>query len=59
MYNVNFYKDASGNEPVRGYLENLINKNDKESRIKLNKILDYNQAERMMKDFIIRSKDNE
>jgi len=41
MYSVNFYKDASGNEPVREYLDGLVVKNNKESRIKLNKILDY------------------
>ena len=41
MYSINFYKDASGIEPVREYLESLAAGNDKESRIKLNKILDY------------------
>ena len=41
MYTINFYRDASGNEPIREYLESLAAKNDKDSRIKLNKIRDY------------------
>jgi phage-related protein len=41
MYGINFYKDASGNEPVREYLDDLAIKIDKASRITLNKILDY------------------
>lgn len=41
MYTINFYRDASGNEPVREYLDGLAAKNDKDSRIKLNKIRDY------------------
>jgi len=38
---INFYKDASGKEPVREYLNDLASKTDKKSRIKLNKIRDY------------------
>ena len=41
MYKINFYKDASGREPVREYLDKLANKSDKQSRVKLNKIRDY------------------
>lgn len=41
MFQINFYRDASGREPVREYLELLAAKNDKNSRIKLNKIRDY------------------
>jgi len=41
MFEINFYKDAAGNEPVREYLEALAAKSDKASRINLNKILDY------------------
>ena len=41
MYEINFYRDSSGNEPVKGYLISLQDKNDKDSRIKLNKIRDY------------------
>ena len=37
VYTINFYRDASGNEPVREYLDGLAAKNDKDSRIKLNK----------------------
>lgn len=41
MYEVNFYKDKDGKEPVAEYIISLSKKNDKNSRIKLNKILDY------------------
>ena len=41
MYEVNFYKDKNGKEPVKEYLIKLANKKDKDSRINLNKIRDY------------------
>lgn len=41
MYKIYFYKDKSGNEPVLDYLKELSQKKDKDSRIKLNKIMDY------------------
>ena len=41
LYNIYFYKDKSGKEPVAEYLSDLSTKNDKNSRIKLNKIRDY------------------
>lgn len=41
MHPIYFYKDRNGNEPVKEYLQELANKNDKDSRIKLNKIRDY------------------
>lgn len=41
MHKINFYKDKNGYEPVADYIEKLANKNDKSSRIKLNKIRDY------------------
>ncbi|MCD8116247.1 MAG: type II toxin-antitoxin system RelE/ParE family toxin [Oscillospiraceae bacterium] len=41
MHNIYFYKDRNGNEPVREYLTALASRNDKDSRIKLNKIRDY------------------
>lgn len=41
MYNIYFYKDKDGNEPVLEYLKELISKGDKDSRIKANKIRDY------------------
>lgn len=41
MHSIYFYKDKSGKEPVKDYLEELATKNDKDSRIKLNKIRDY------------------
>jgi len=43
MYKINFYTDQSGNVPVRDYLDELASKNDKDSRIKFNKIQDYIQ----------------
>lgn len=41
MYDVIFYKDASGKSEVQEYLLKLKQKKDKESRIKLNKIIAY------------------
>ncbi|KAF5090585.1 hypothetical protein DSECCO2_16510 [anaerobic digester metagenome] len=41
MYKIEFYCDKNGKEPVLQYLEELASKNDKDSRIKLNKIRDY------------------
>lgn len=44
MYSVKFYRDSDGNEPVKEYLQQLRKKQDKDSRINLNKINDYIQA---------------
>ena len=44
MYKVKFYRDKNGNEPVKEYLKELAQKNDKDSRINLNKIRDYVKA---------------
>lgn len=44
MYNIYFYKDRKGNQPVFDYINELLNKKDKDSRIKANKINDYIQA---------------
>lgn len=41
MHKVYFYKDKNGNEPIAEYLASLMKKNDKDSRIKFNKIRDY------------------
>lgn len=41
MYEIRFYKDKNGNEPVAEYIAELACKKDKGSRIKLNKIRDY------------------
>ena len=41
MFEVFFYRDRSGKEPVLEYIEKLTNKTDKDSRINANKILDY------------------
>lgn len=41
MYKIYFYKDANGKQPLVEYLLELARKNDKDSRIKLNKIRDY------------------
>ncbi len=44
MYEIYFYKDRSGKEPVLEYLKELSQKKDKSSRIKFDKINDYIQA---------------
>ena len=44
MINICFYKDSSGKEPVLDYLNELKDRTDKDSRIKLNKINDYIEA---------------
>ena len=41
MFEVFFYRDKNGNEPVFEYIKELTGKADKDSRIKANKILDY------------------
>jgi phage-related protein len=44
VYAIVFYKDRSGREPVGDYIRALAAKNDKDSRIKANKINDYIEA---------------
>ena len=44
MYNIYFYKDRKGNQPVADYLNDLIKHDNKDSRIKANKIRDYVKA---------------
>ena len=41
MYEIIFYKDKNGVEPVYEYLQQLAARSNKDSRIKLNKINDY------------------
>lgn len=41
MYEIYFYRDRNGKSPVLEYLRELVSKNDKDSRIKANKINDY------------------
>ena len=41
MYNITFYRDKKGNEPVRDYIISLKAKSTKDSLIKLQKIQDY------------------
>lgn len=43
MYEVYFYQDKNGNEPVRNYLNDLEQKslNNKEDRVKFNKKVKY------------------
>lgn len=41
MYEINFYRDKNGKEPIKEYLLKLANKKDKDSRINFNKIRDY------------------
>ena len=44
MYRIKFYADKKGRMPVLEYLNELRYKNDKDSRIKANKIDDYIEA---------------
>ncbi len=44
MYEIHFYRDKSGREPVKEYIAGLASRKDKDSRIKLNKIMDYVKA---------------
>ena len=41
LHEIIFYQDKKGNKPVKDYIEELENKNDKDSRIKYNKIIEY------------------
>jgi phage-related protein len=41
QYEITYYKDRAGKEPVLDYIKKLALKRDKSSRIKLGKILDY------------------
>ena len=41
MYNIVFYRDKNGKEPVLEYIQELARRADKDSRIKLQKIRDY------------------
>ena len=43
LHKILFYKDPKGNEPVLGFIRELSRKNDKDSRVNLNKINDYIQ----------------
>lgn len=40
MYEIYFYKDKNGKEPVKEYMAELASRKDKDSRITLNKIMD-------------------
>ena len=44
MYEIHFYRDRNGKEPVKEYITGLASRKDKNSRIKLNKIMDYIKA---------------
>jgi phage-related protein len=44
LFNIVFYKDAQGKQPVKEYLVELSSKTDKDSRVKLSKIDYYLQA---------------
>ena len=41
MFEILYYTDDDGNSPIEDYIESLIEKKDKDSRIKANKIMDY------------------
>jgi phage-related protein len=44
LHKIRFYKDRNGRQPVKEHLDELKKKNDKSSRIRLNKANDYIQA---------------
>ncbi len=44
MYKVRFFKDKKGRQPAKEYILEIAKKNDKDSRINLNKINDYIEA---------------
>lgn len=44
MYKIHFYRDANGKRPILAYMQELSRKKDKDSRIKLGKILEYIDA---------------
>lgn len=41
MFDIFFYKDKNGKEPILEYIQDLDRRKDKTSRIKVNKIYDY------------------
>lgn len=41
MYNIIFYRDTKGNEPVKEYILSLFAKENKDNRLKREKIQDY------------------
>jgi phage-related protein len=41
LHKIYFYRDKNGNEPVAKYIAELVQKADKDSRIKLKKIREY------------------
>ena len=41
LHKIRYYKDENGKSPIIDYMRELSAKNDKDSRIKLNKIRDY------------------
>jgi len=41
LYEVIFYQDSKGNEPIREYIYHLSQQNGKDARIKLKKIIEY------------------
>ncbi|MBQ8417523.1 MAG: hypothetical protein IJX10_02615 [Phascolarctobacterium sp.] len=56
MYKIRFYKDKNGKSSVEEYILNLASRRDKDSRIKLNKII---QAKKNLQDLFERSRHHE
>lgn len=44
LYEIEYYVDKKGKSPIREFILGLAAKNDKDSRIRLNKIRDYVKA---------------
>ena len=64
MFDVIFYSDASGNEPVAEFIQELRQKSftSKDARVNLNKIVAYidllmeiDQAKRLLADYLERN----
>ena len=53
MYEIHFYKDKNGKEPVKEYIAKLAAKKDKDGRTRLNKISDDDRSRKEMAfDFV-------
>jgi phage-related protein len=44
MFQIEYYKNSRGEEPVKAYIDCLLAKTDKNSRVKARKIIDYINA---------------
>ena len=52
MYDVHFYRDKNGEQPVLSYIRDLMSKHDKDGRIRASKMQDYIKLLRQYGTFI-------